>query len=247
MTGLREYASTVSPPWLRRVWGLRYLYALAAPFDAMIDGIANAVKCASPGFDDVADRYLGFDRGIPRGPSETSDQYAERLKGWREAKSKAGTSLELLRQLHGYLKDDDGLSLTVSMVCNGTGATAPRYWIYDDGEEGYSQSSTGWNGDDWDGRDDLWARFWIVINCSGRYSRATTWALAGDREERSLGSTMPVSVCAGIRTIIEDWRAAHAVMVSVILRFDDSGSLAPSDWGRIGDRNGLFCYFGPGG
>lgn len=246
MSGLRDLAPLESPPWLRRTWGSRLIYAMVAPFDAMIDAIANAAKCASPGFDPVADRFLGFDRGIPRGPAETDDQYAVRLASWREAKGKSGTSFELCRQLSGYLKDDASDSLPIEMVCNGNGSTAPRFWIAADGTETYDQADPGWGGIDWDGEGGLWARFWIVIDCSGRYTRATTWGLAGDRELRSVGSDMPVSVCAGIRTIVDDWRGAHARLVSVILSFSDSGTLAPSDWARIGDRDGLFCYFGSG-
>ena len=237
MSSFRDAIQRLSTPWLLGPNLSRYLYALSAPFDAMGDAFSYAVRCQEPGHDSEADAYLGIDRGIIRGPAETAAQYAARLRSWQEAKAKAGTVFELARQLSGYLQDDSGASLPIQIITD----QGALFEIASDGTETYGAAA--WSGTDWDSVDN-WARFWIVVDCSGRYTRATEWGINGDRALRSVGSDMPVSVCAALRTLADSWRAAHARLVSVVLVFSDSGTLAPSDWARLGDRDGMFCYFG---
>jgi hypothetical protein len=188
---------------------------------------------------------LGEERSMPRGPHESRTDYVARLRRWRDAKSRLGNALELARQLSGYLRDGAGDSLRISVIGNGTVAgTPPVVTIETDGTEAYDQASaTSWCGAEWDGDTDSWARFWIVIECDPRYTRATTLGIAGDRTARSFGSTMPVAVCDGIRSIVLQWKAAHAANLAVILTFGDSGPLVPSGWARLGDRSPMFCYF----
>ncbi len=240
MTTFRDQATRIAPPWLRGYWGSRLLWSLMAPFDALLDSVMRAVGVKTPGNDDEADRLLGAERSIPRGPAETAEQYAGRLARWRQAHALRGTPFELLRQLHGFLKDDSGLSLTVQLITN----RGDWFQITSGGLEEYILGGASWDGGDWDGETDLWARSWIVIDCAVRYGRTGVWHIGLDREAYSVGSSMPTPVCAGIRAIVRDWSAAHVVNVSIILSFIDSPILAPADWARLGDRDGLFCYLG---
>jgi hypothetical protein len=241
VTTFRETAQRIAPPWLRGYYGGRLLYSLAIPFDGLWESLMRGIGVRTPGNDPEADALTGAERRIPRGPSETDAQYAVRLTQWRQSVARKGTALELLRQLHGYLKDSTGISLPVAIITN----RGDLFEISSSGTESYSLLGSSWDGTDWDGFSALWARAWVTVDCGVRYNRAvTTWHIGLDPEQYSVGSNMPTPVCAGIRGIINDWSAAHAVTVSTIFSFNDSPALAPSGWARLGDRNGLFNFSG---
>lgn len=241
MTTFRETARKLAPPWLQGTRGGGLLYSLAAPFDALLDSLSRAVGVRTPGNDQEADALTGAERKIPRGPAETDAQYAQRLTGWRAAHARRGTTFELLRQLSGFLRDETGVSLPLQLITN----RGDLFEVSSGGLETYSFLGASWDGSDWDGDTASWSRCWIVIDCGVRYSRAvTTYHFGLDRDMYSLGSTMPTPVCAGIRSIVRDWSGAHVVTSSIILSFVDSPTLAPADWARLGDRNGMFCFFG---
>jgi hypothetical protein len=240
VTTFRETAQRIASPWLRGWFGSRLLYSLAIPFDGLWESLMRGIGARTPGNDPEADALTGAERRIPRGPAETDAQYALRLTQWRQAVARKGTAFELLRQLHGYLKDSSGTSLWVTLVTN----TGWQFNIRENGTE-YYLIGGGWNGTDWDGESALWARAWVIIDCGVRYNRSVaTWHIGLDPELYSVGSNMPTPVAAGIRGIVNDWTAAHVLNVSIILKFSDSPTLAPSGWARLGDRDGLFNFFG---
>src|SRR5689334_12421730 len=111
--------------------------ALASTVDALIDGIFDGRSAALPGqvkipgvaglggFDSVdALPLIGRDRRIVRGWTETSWDYAERLRLWRSPDKgwlRAGTAFGLLWQIRGILGPNPPLVRLVQQSHDTTG------------------------------------------------------------------------------------------------------------------------------
>lgn len=118
---------------------------------------------------------VGFDRGIPRGRSETSAHYAQRLLRWRAPRGHRvrGGAFALLEQLSEYF---GGVSS----------------WLTDTHGQRFGRSASGverhengyaWT---WDSRPSSdWARFWLVLDASAFAEAHGTDAPAGE----ALGQT----------------------------------------------------------
>jgi hypothetical protein len=104
MTTFRAWATKVlAPPRLRRSKGIRLIYGVGLVFDVMSQAVLEAVKArfASTGPVDALP-YMGTERGIARGPSETEASYRERLRTAWSAWSSAGEAACILAQLAIY-------------------------------------------------------------------------------------------------------------------------------------------------
>lgn len=91
----------VSPPWLRRTFGKRLMESLGVPVDEHVDRAVAGVKARFPNPDDPeALAVIGNERRIRRGPGETAETYAKRLRNWWDDHRTRGGPYALLRQLH---------------------------------------------------------------------------------------------------------------------------------------------------
>ncbi len=90
----------VVPPWLLGPNGRTWLTAIGRSLDDNAERARQAVKARFPNLaPDDALAVLGEERGMPRGPGETTASYRARLLGAWDAWTWAGTPYGMLRQL----------------------------------------------------------------------------------------------------------------------------------------------------
>lgn len=117
---LTQYIEQLLPGWMLRAPFMHWLglaFTTAAMLDALIDALYDGRLAGMPGQVDVpgvegwfggfesedALAYLGRDRRIVRGATESAPDYALRLRRFRSSWRAAGTALGLLLQLQGVL------------------------------------------------------------------------------------------------------------------------------------------------
>jgi len=96
----RDYAVDLAPPWLLQPQGQAFLRALGSVRDDITQRLKEGVKArfiesAAP--DALA--AIGADRGLERGPTDTDDTYADRLKDAWALWTWAGTPTGVLNAL----------------------------------------------------------------------------------------------------------------------------------------------------
>lgn len=101
MASFAEYQPSILPAWLQGPNGLTYAGVLGSLKDDISNGARYAATAGMPYSGQQPDvlAAIGYERGLPRYPSETDAQYQGRLLGAWEAWERAGTPLGILLQL----------------------------------------------------------------------------------------------------------------------------------------------------
>jgi hypothetical protein len=153
MPTLRSIYRFLVPSWLSSGDGGKVLDTLTSQIDDSVDKMRESLVARFPSYaQDDALTLIGRDRGIPRGRSETSEHYAQRLIGWRYPRGHRvrGSAFALLNQVSEYF---GGIAAwTIDWKLN-------RHVRAADGTESFSY---GWPWA-WDTDTAHKARFWIVI------------------------------------------------------------------------------------
>jgi hypothetical protein len=213
----RDLIRDNSPPWLRRTWGERYLYA----FGLILDGIADwmikgmAARFPDAGLDDALP-FIGRDRRIRRGFAEPADHYRARLKAWKSDAKTCGTALALMKQIQAYCY---GFDIRVRCV-NDRGS-----WQQLDADGTYTEYPLVGNWD-WDGKypTEAKTRFWVIIypldsgiwEPHGHYGDGQRWGEPG----RTWGTTATRDQVQTIRQIVAEWSPLGARCPYIIIAFD---------------------------
>lgn len=239
----RDAAWRLSPPRLRTSRAARMVYSfIGLPLDQIAQAAEEATKARFPSIcPDDALPFIGRDRGIRRGPNESTDHYRARLLLWIDVWRGAGVGRAMLDQIAGFLSPQSPRIRIWTQV-------GVVYERAADGTFSIQRATAGlWN---WDGFTALWARFWLIIDSPGGapWSRDGTW---GDGEHwgdnastATWGSTATANEVQGIRAIVDDWKPAATLCKSIIVSFDASAfalsdtspPLPDGSWGRA-DKN----------
>ena len=95
-----QYQPSILPAWLQNQAGLDYAGTLGQLKDEISNAARTAAVCGMPEVAPVsALAAIGFERQLPRGISETDQQYAARLRQAFTAWKRAGSALGILLQL----------------------------------------------------------------------------------------------------------------------------------------------------
>lgn len=227
MTTFRDVAYNLSPARLRTTRAAQMVYAFIGwPLDVLCQAAKEAMTARFP---DVCPEdalpAMSRDRGIRRGPFETSASFRTRLRFWLDVWRGAGVGGAMLDEIAAFLTPRS----CVIRIWTQAGLVYTRAV---DGTLTIDRVATGlWN---WDGHTELFARFWVVIYSTGGvpWSRDGTW---GDGEHwgdgaptATWGSTATTTEVAVIRQIIADRKPAASVCPKVIVAFDGT-MFAPTD------------------
>lgn len=96
------------PPWLSRGNAEKFLYAISLQADIFGDALVAGVASRFPGvygFESLS--LIGRERRIARGPLESDETYALRLRRWLDDHRRRGGAYALLAQLHAYYAPDN--------------------------------------------------------------------------------------------------------------------------------------------
>lgn len=206
----RDSLRKLTPRWLQGANSSRLLYAMGVQMDALGDGCVEAVRLRFPGrAPPEALPYMGRDRRIQRGLTETDTTYEARLRDWLRAHRYRGGPYEMLAQIHAYYAPD----------------AFPVQLVYRSGRR-YSMDSSGvvtvdTIAFDVDDMPLKWARFWLFfewpdsIEADGVWDDSGTWDDGG-----AWDSSLTPEQVASIRLVPREWSATHA-RGEIVLQSDD--------------------------
>ena len=208
----RDTMRSICPPWLQRGLAEKILYALSIQCDAFGDALVAGVMQRFPGlysFDSL--QLLGRERRIPRAPSETDAQYAERLTTFLDAHRHRGGPYALLNQLFIRFKPDN-FPIDLVYVAHGR-----RFAMAVDGT--VTRSLTDFVPD---GDAAKWARWWL-------FYYTDQWAVTPPTDDE----------LAELRLIPRHWNAAHPFGYIVLFSTDTELWNWPPDhvWNESGVWN----------
>lgn len=155
-TWRRAFYSFV-PSWLSSGEGELVLHSLMRLADKALERVRQGLYARFPSYaPESALALIGAMRLIPRGRSETSENYRARLLAWRNPGHRVrGNALALLLQIFHYWGGVAGYTIT---------PRGNRHDLDVAAEFSYSYGNA-WN---WDPLDDAihWARFWVVLDAT---------------------------------------------------------------------------------
>ncbi len=205
MGDFRSTFKTRVPPAIGSGGGEAVLYVQGLLFDVMRQVLRDGIQVRFPSHASASGlTKLGQDRGIPRGRTEPAENYAERLKRWRNPRGHKtrGSAFALLEQIWEYWG-------------------AIRCWTIDVNENRHVRTYAGaesveygypW---DWDGDLSRRYRFWFVLEpVPDRADIEIIEGVEGEWES-SIDHDHGGPYCAGFRGMTpSDWDAMRRLYTS---------------------------------
>lgn len=158
----REGALAVAPAFLSGEWGSKFVYTQAIQWDGLAEYLRIGILQRFPEYcqpEGLAS--LGLDRRIWRGLTESDENYASRLRQFKQTWRFAGNAPTLITQLYELMNPD---AVRIRYVVNGYDADGVQFadwWTIDSTGLSYERvSPSNW---DWDGKRDKQIRFWLII------------------------------------------------------------------------------------
>ena len=249
----RETLRRYVPPWLsdrgpsRGSYGFRLLYGFAMLADLgmqfVIEGLrARFPEQAPPG----ALPYLARDRRIFRGPVESDAAFAQQLVDWLTCWRVAGHAYALARSLQDFQTSN---APRVRIVTRGG-----VWWTLEPtGELLYHRATpNNWDWDSLTGGDPAaWWDIWVIVYpptwaTDGTWGDPGTWS-AG----KAFGLDLASETVGTIRALVDQWKGAHARVVSLVVCYDAAlfdpaappgdASLPDGRWGKWSKNVGGAC------
>lgn len=229
------------PSWARDGVFQRLMYGNALAMDAILEKLTQDVHAHMPTkADPSALPYIGQDRLIPGGLTESATSYAFRLQHAYDDWKIAGNPWSILRQVLGYLLAYTPAARTVSTLYDTDGTVILTLWndyaAGDDTEKPPSRTRKDSPDADWDwdsnsATSGSWGRWrwWLVIDSVSPNEWCAeapcTWGEPGKTWGNwipSWGLNIPPSVCADIRRIVGLWQKGGAWCRYIMISFDDT-------------------------
>lgn len=211
MTTLRDQVQDLSPPWLRADVGGTILRAFGTVLDALAERTRQGVRLRFPGegCSPTSLGYIGNDRDIERGPSQTPAGYAAQLQRAFDTWANAGGARTVLSQFRLYFAPDDGP--TMRAVAEGRGGYA--VWHEIDPTTGFVtryKVADNWN---WRDAPDAVAahgvkQTWLVVEAGDRWA-IDLWDDTDDSawgDGGVWGSDMSAADADSINAIVRKWK-----------------------------------------
>ena len=232
---VRDLVKSIVPWWLPDV-GYRVLYGIGVMVDLCVEWATQGIQARMPGKGTpTALPSIGEDRRIIRGIDDTDAQYGARLIEFRERWKRAGSIDAVARIVHEYLPGRPQVRVVTRFGkwCNVS--TSGVVTLSTNVAELF----------DWDSMSHpekryAWSDMWIIVYPVGTFT-AGNWG-TGDGQlwgsnSLAFGMTAQVEHMRTLRTLIDEWKAAHSKVVAVIFasnltQFDPDliGSMMPDGW-----------------
>lgn len=231
MRAFRKLFYSLAPEWLTSGEGESVLYSLHFMVDLWLERARQGVLARFPEHaPDDALPLISRDRKIIRGLNETRASFTMRLIKWLDSHRIAGNPFSLLEQIRAYLQAD-------VKVCT-VDHTGNWYTIEANGAWSYSPATATWN---WDTASaSNWSRFWVIIYAENLWTSATYDNGSAYDSRRAWGLSATPDEVDGLRSIIRQWKPAHAKCECIIATLDDSlfpvGTQLDGKWGRYSSQ-----------
>lgn len=220
--GFRTAIRRILPPWLRdrvtiqKTTGYRLLASYACLLDAAMQVAIEGLQSTLPRFGTpTALPFHGRDRRIFRGPNQTHADYAAQLTEWLLYWREAGNAWSLTRNLQKYLSPGNPKIRVVTR--NGFWTTL----LPDGSLEFHRNSAWNWDSVTHPGNSGKWWHIWVIVY-EPHLSTAGTWGIDADKwgQEKAFGNETSKANVEMIKTLIQQWKGAHAHVVSLIWTYD---------------------------
>lgn len=239
VTPIRARMLEAVPWWLSGSNLGRLIYTIGLHYDAFLDASIIALKRRFPGLIDYEELAMtGRERRMRRGPWETDEQFSARLPGWLEVKRIAGATALTLRQIQAFLTPNTVANIEI--VYN----SGRRWNLSSSGV--VSQSQSAWN---WDGRTDLWSRYWVILHQPSWLTNDGTWEDSPESPQNSAltwGTSAVWTDVEGLRLLIHDHSPPHSHHMNTIVVLDESEWTAQQPngtWHLMANRNPNVVYW----
>ena len=209
-SSLRDLCFVISPAWLKRINGGTLMQAFSAPLDALVARTNEGVKARFPGYGaNDALGYIGNDRQIERGPSQSNSGYAGQLSAAFDTWRNAGGARTILSQLRYYFAPDVGpVMRTVS------DRATWHDWDPNTGITTKTTTAGNWN---WDGTTKKW-RAWVIVEGS-TYIGPRLIGEPPPIGEGTIGTDLSVEAALTVKRIVKKWMRASCLTM-IIVTFD---------------------------
>ena len=207
----------LAPRWLAAGNAGALLRTFGTMFDNLNAQLKLGMKARLPEHaPDDALGFIGNDRSIEKGPSESLSNYRTRLVGGVDANRTRGSARQLLKQLAGYLHGTGEPPLR--LVSN---SAVWHEYNWGTGEPTKTIVGDNWN---WDGLTTRWWRGWAIIDSS-----AGPWAPGAELGEAEggtfdddlvLGCDATEQEVQAVQRIVQKWKPANVYVPRVIVTFD---------------------------
>jgi hypothetical protein len=235
--GIRSFTTQMAHRPLRNTYGERFLYVLGLMLDYCVEKLNQGehdhmcTEC-----DPSALQYIGAERGIVRGLTESDDSYAARLQRALDDLALAGNPWSVLGQVLGYVLEDTPRALTVQSIYTAAGVLDSSTWDYynagADTTKAPQHLYDGTGNWDWDSLSPTtgswgWWRWYLVVSAvapndwvtkKGKWGSSGKWASDG----WAWGVEASSNVGRSIRIIVKQWKAAHSWCHWIMITFDDA-------------------------
>lgn len=227
---IREQLLNVTPPWMQRRNFFRYLYTFALVADATLETALQGMAARLPGFGTptALDR-IGRDRVIRRGFAETDESFAERVTHWLDPDGGhpvRGNGPALLKAVQAFLGPKKP---RCRLVVPHAGSRTTWITLDTDGTVTKEQiTPENWTWDPYTAA--LQTRAWLVIYSTGAeapwvtdgvWVEGATSELWEEETVNTWGSDATLSMIAGVKQVVKDWKAAESLYVEICVSFDD--------------------------
>ncbi len=228
--GIRDSIKLISPEWLARGVGEKFLYSIATVIDILIDqldqGILSRLALSTRTSSSLP--LIAADRVIDRGFQETDASFALRLSQALDTWRRAGIPHNTLTQVLAYMTPDVPI---VRMIGNDSvwDTWAAGVWTK------FYASPKNWV---WDvpGVADVvpaqWFRSWVVIYGTGSpWTKAPAWGAPGRQwgAGNAWGLSATPSQVSDVRRIVGRWKRQDNAVQWIMWTTDDAGGDAMFD------------------
>lgn len=226
MANFRDSIRAISPAWLLRDIGEKFMYTFGLALDGLAASLNYGLKGRAPGNGvETADRIVGDDRKLVRYPAETDAQYEARLRGafvaWKgqidPPRPGAGAAMALIRQLEGFAHPE---RLRIRIVArSGLWHTFPESTDLPGTITKYVASPANWF---WDSHSARWWRYWVIIYPNGKWTSSRKWGDGKRWGDDGWGLDIPGEQADAIRSLVRLWNRAGAHCLWIVYALDNS-------------------------
>lgn len=231
--GLRSFCTTLAPGFFSGDNAQKYLFNIGLAADGILQKLDEGIHDRMPlDADESALQYIGADRGVLRGLTESAASYRLRLQRALDDYQHAGNAWAVLAQVLGYLLAFSPAARTVSTSYTSTGSPDHTMWQYYAAGTAltlpprYARTDPGeWNWDEFSPTTGSWGwwRWYLVLDAVAPQAWTTpnTWTigdatpLIGDTTE-SVGLACSSLVIDSIRLIVAQWKSAVCHWIVVV-------------------------------
>lgn len=256
---IRDAVKEFSPKWFQTGVAEKFFYSCALTLDALNEKLREAMMLHIPTYGSPsALPFLGADRVLTKGPSESDTSFAIRLKYAYDDWQHAGSDWAVMRQGLAILTP---FAPRAEIVSQNSGVVAGSTWsVYPAGASTLLQPArvvpvAAWN---WDtGATDTpynfgYWRFWLVLFATAPQAFAapapfkfgTAGVKIGLRPDASIGLNIPSSTVKSVQAVLALWKTANSWCRWMIISFDDTlfDPTQPAD--NVHNPNGTFGNWG---